>query len=181
MDMFKTDLQDLYHSGKQTMVMETGRSQERVTAALNTLHDAYDSFSIHQTSMSVDRETYECVAQRCEQSVVEADVKVQHDDGVLVIETDGVERMPHGSIEASDSSIEAGAHRLVKEHTGVSCNVVDLVSANIVGIHDTSMSERSPVYRLSALFEAVYRTGEPHESARWHRATTAPVISHSEP
>lgn len=150
--------------------METGRSQERVTEALSILNDAYDSFSIHQTSMSVDRDTYDRVVQRSEHGVVEADVKVHHDDGVLVIETDGNERTPHGPIEANDASIEAGARRLVRELAGVSCTIVDLVSANIVAIHDTSEYEREPVYRLSALFEARHSTGEPDESARWHTA-----------
>lgn len=159
--------------------METGRSQERVTAALSTLNAVYDSFSVHQTSMSVDRDTYEHVAQHCERGVIEADVKVRHDKGVLVLETDGVRRMPHGPIEAGDESIEAGARRLVKDLTGVTCDIIDLASANIVGIHDTSGPDREPVYRLSALFEAIYKTGELDECATWH-TTKPPLVTHCE-
>lgn len=155
--------------------METGRSQERVTEALNVLDDAYDSFSIHQTSMSVDPDTYERVVRRSERGVVEADIKVQHGDSVLVTETDGTERTPHGPIETTDTSIEAGARRLVKELAGVSCTIVDLASANIVAIHDTSEHDRGPVYRLSVLFEAIHSTGEPDESARWHTAMSPTV------
>lgn len=160
--------------------MATGRTQKQVTEVLDTLQDVYDSFSIHQSSVSVDREAYERVAQRSEHGAIEVDVKVHHDDGVLVCETDGVERTPHGLIEVDDASIEVAACRLVRERTGVSCHVVDLVSANIVAVHDTTRPEREPVYRLSVLFEAMYETGEPAECASWHMANT-PVAASAHP
>lgn len=156
------------------MLMATGWTHHRVTEVLNTLQDAYDSFSIHQSSVSVDRETYERVTQRSDHGVVEVDVKVQHEKGVLVCETDGVEHTPNGPITVDDASIERGARRLVHERTGVSCHVVDLLSATIVAVHDTTAPDRDPVYRLSVLFEAVYETGEPRECASWH-AQSAPV------
>ncbi|UPM43688.1 hypothetical protein [Halocatena salina] len=158
--------------------MVTGRTQKQVTEVLNTLQDAYDSFSIHQSSVSVDRETYERVAQRSEHGTVEVDVKVRHEDGVLVCETDGAERTPHGLIDVDDAAIETAARHLVRERTGVSCHVVDLVSANIVAVHDATTPDRDPVYRLSVSFEAVYETGEPAECASWHASNTQAAATH---
>lgn len=157
--------------------MATGRTQKQVTEVLDTLQDSYDSFSIHQSSVSVDRETYERVAQRSEHGAIEVDVKVHNEEGVLVCETDGAERTPHGLIEVGDAPIEVAARRLVRERTGVSCHVVDLVSANIVAVHETTVADRKPVYRLSVLFEAMYETGEPGECASWHTASAA-VAAH---
>lgn len=155
------------------MVMATGRTHHRVTEVLSTLQDAYDSFSVHQSSVSVDRETYERVAQQSDNGVVDVDVKVHHDKGVLVCETDGVEHTPQGPIDIDSSSIESSARQLVQDLTGVSCHIVDLLSANIVAVHDTTEPDRDPVYRLSVLMEAVYVTGEPRECASWH-APSAP-------
>lgn len=160
--------------------MVTGRTQKQVTEVLNTLQDAYDSFSIHQSSVSVDRETYERVAQRSEHGTVEVDVKVHHEEQVLVCETDGSERTPHGLIEVDDAAVETAARRLVRERTGVSCHVVDIVSANIVAVYDTTAPDREPVYRLSVLFEAIYETGEPEECASWH-TSSAPVALATQP
>lgn len=147
--------------------MEVGCSQEQVSSALETLNDTYDSFPIHQTTVSADPDSYDRAVQRCERGVVDASVRVRHDGGVLVLENDGVEQTPQGIIESEDESIEAGACRLVQELTGVSCHIVDLINANIVGIHDTSSADRDPIYRLDVLFEGVYDTGTLYECASW--------------
>jgi hypothetical protein len=147
--------------------MEVGCSQEHVSSALESLNNTYDSFPIHQTTVSVDQASYDHAVQCCKRGVVDASIRVRHDGGVLVLETDGVEQTPQGIIESTEESIEAGACRLVRELTGVSCHIIDLISANIVGIHDASPADREPIYRLDVLFEAVYDTGELRECASW--------------
>lgn len=149
------------------MIMEIGGSREQVTEALETLKSTYDSFPIHQMSVSVDQDTYEHAVERCERGVVDASVRVRHDDSVLVIEDDEVEQTPRGTIDTSDVPIETGTRRFVKELTGVSCHVVDLASASIVSIRDTSIPDREPIYTLSVLFDAVYETGTLNECAAW--------------
>jgi hypothetical protein len=157
--------------------MEVGRSREQVSSVLETLNNTYESFPIHQTTVNADKDSYDHAVQHCKQGVVDASVRVRHDGGVLVFETDGVKQTPGGIIESDAPSIETGASRLVRELTGVSCHVVDLVSANIVGIHDTSSADREPIYRLSVLFEAVYDTGELCECASWHTSIPYATLS----
>lgn len=148
--------------------MEIGRSRERVTAVLNGLKGAYDSFPVRQMSVSVKSDPYERAVRYCKRGVVDITVRVRNDDNaVLVFNEDGVEQEPSGPIAAEDKSIEDGARRLVRELTGVSCRIVDLASVDIVDIHDSTNADREPVYRLSAVFEAVYTGGELRECAKW--------------
>lgn len=156
--------------------MGIDQTRERVTASLNALNSTYNSFPVRQTSVSVDQETYERTRRRCEHSIVDANVRVHHDSGVLLLESDGERRTPSGAIETDEKSIEAAACRLVRERTGVSCYIVDLISAAIMNIHDTSR-ECEPIYRLSALFKAVYDTGELLDDADWH--TSVPNAQHT--
>lgn len=157
--------------------MEVGGSQEQVSSALEILNNTYNSFPIHQTTVSADSDSYERAVERCKHGVVDASIRVRHDSGVLVLENDGVEQIPQGIIEFEDESIEAGANRLVQDLTGASCHIVGLINANIVGIHDTSSADRDPIYRLDVLFEAVYDNGTLYECASWNasipRATTS--------
>jgi hypothetical protein len=118
--------------------------------------------------MNVDQDTYKCAVKRCEKGIVDASVRVRYNGSVLVLESDGIEQTPRGTIDSSETSIEIGACRLVRELTGVSCHVVDLASVNIIGIHDTSIPEREPIFLLSVLFDAVYDDGELRECATWN-------------
>lgn len=156
------------------MIMEAGWSREQVTEALETLNSTYDSFPIHQMSVSVDQDAYERAIKRCERGVVDTSVRVRHDGSVLVLENDDVEQTPRGTIDTSDEPIETGARRLVEDLTGVSCHVVDLASATIIGIRDTSVPDKEPIYTLSVLFDAVYETGPLNECAAWD--TSMPQI-----
>ncbi|WP_330632504.1 hypothetical protein [Halocatena halophila] len=158
--------------------MATGRTHTQVSTVLDGLRETYDSFSINQSSVTVDHETFERVAERATTHVVDVDVKVQRESSVLVVESDGMVRAPHGTVTVEESGLESGAHRLVENQTGIDCHVVDVLSATILTITDKSRTGRDPVYRLSVLFEAIYEGGEPEGTARWQSGAATSTVAH---
>ncbi|WP_254537414.1 NUDIX hydrolase [Halomarina litorea] len=147
-----------------------GDTYDRVTAHLASLRGAYSEFAVQQTSVSVSSADYDRLRRETECGVVEAGARVRDDSGrALAVRQDGLWCDPLGCV-GPEETVEEAAHRVLREATGVECRIVDLLGVRIVAATDRADPDREALYRLSALFTAEYRTGDPREGCAWRTA-----------
>lgn len=142
-------------------------SGDRVADRLGALEEAYASFPVNQTTLSVSGDAYERVRERCADGLADVYVQVYNDDGeVLLVERDGGWVVPHAEPRRAER-LERGTRRALAERTGVECRLTDLERATILGVRHEDDPEREPVYRLVAVFAAVRTAGTPAADAAW--------------
>jgi ADP-ribose pyrophosphatase YjhB (NUDIX family) len=143
-------------------------SRDVVEERLGALEEAYASFTVNQTTLSVAPETYQRARDRFTEGLADAYVQVYDDgDDVLLVEGEREWVVPSVS-PPSDDPLERGVSRAVADHTGVECAVTDLERVTILGVCDQEEPERATVYRLVAVFTAERTGGAPEENAEWH-------------
>jgi ADP-ribose pyrophosphatase YjhB (NUDIX family) len=152
----------------------TAGSHEAVTAVLDALEGRYGPFSIDQTTVTVPPETYEHVRSGTA-AVIETGVRVRRGADTLAVRDGTRWSDPTGPVPDS-VDIERAARRVVREATGVDCDVIDLRRATILGFVDKSDRDTDPVYRLVALFDGVYRGGETAADAAWRSVPPEPGV-----
>lgn len=145
-------------------------SRDRVEGRLASLEQAYSSFPVNQTTLSVAPNVYERARERCRDGLVEVYVTVRNDaDEVLLVEGDDQWAVPHAEPGSGDR-LEERARRAVREDSGVECTITDLRKTIIVSLRDEDDPEREPVYRLITVFAGEHVAGSPDGAVQW-RAT----------
>jgi ADP-ribose pyrophosphatase YjhB (NUDIX family) len=143
-------------------------SRDRVEQRLAALERAYDSFAINQTTLTVGADAYRRARERCDEELVDTYVQVYNDDDdVLLVENGESWTVPHAEPRRTER-LETGVRRAVDDQTGVTCEVTDLDRVTILGVRNEEDPDRSPVYRLVAVFVADYRDGAPGDAVAWH-------------
>lgn len=146
----------------------TDLSEDRVTDRLGTLEEAYASFPVNQTTLSVSADAYERARERCATGLADVYVKLFDDAGdVLLVERDDGWRVPHAEPQLGER-LEAGTRRTVAERTGVECELRDLERVTILGVGNEDDPDCDPVYRLVTVFAADRTGGCPCEGVAWH-------------
>lgn len=143
-------------------------SRERVEQRLARLDDAFDSFTVNQTTLSVSEAAYERARNRCQTSLIDAYVQVYDDDGdVLLVADDDGAVVPHAQLRR-ETELRDGAREVVRDLTGVDCEVTGLRRVTILGVCDEDAPECSPVYRLVTVLTAERTGGSPDPDAGWY-------------
>ncbi|WP_415380917.1 hypothetical protein [Halosimplex sp. TS25] len=129
-------------------------SRDRVEERLVALEEDYSGFPVNQTTLAVPRKAYERTGERCQRGIVDAYVQLYNErDDVLLVENDGEWVVPHGEPRTNERVV-AGTERAIRERTGIDCVLTGLARVTILGVRDESEPERSPIYRLIAVFTA---------------------------
>jgi len=143
-------------------------SRDLVEERLDALEEAYASFAVNQTTLSVPPETYRRARDRFTEGFADVYVQVYNDDGdVLLVEGDREWVVPSVSPPA-DAPLEHGVRRTLAEDTGVEGEATDLERVTILGVCHEADPERATVYRLIAVFAAERTGGAPDGGAAWH-------------
>ncbi|CCQ37165.1 NUDIX family hydrolase [Natronomonas moolapensis 8.8.11] len=131
-----------------------------VSRYLNELYEAYDHFDVRQTTIGVDRERFETVAERPDGIAVR--VEVEGKEG-LIARPDGDDWvLPGGVFDAApDPRTVADA---AERWTGVQCAIDGLDQVSIVGVRCEGCAE---LWTVSATFTATATGGSPRESVVW--------------
>lgn len=147
--------------------METvGRSRDRVEDLLTEWESTYGSFSVTQTTVTVDPAVYERAVERCREGVARADVHVHNDEGEVLLVDAGDGTTVPGTLVDPDDALESKARDIVSRTSDVECRVDDLQDVTIVGIHDERNPDES-VYRLVAILSATYVSGTASAGCQW--------------
>jgi len=143
-------------------------SEDRVAERLGALEEAYSSFPVNQTTLSVSGSAYERARERCTTGLADVYVQVYDDAGeVLLVESDDGLTVPHVE-PGTDERLEAGTRRAIAERTGVECRLTDLQRATILGVRHDGNPEREPLYRLTTFFAAEHTAGSPGPGVAWY-------------
>lgn len=143
-------------------------SRDRVADRLGMLEEAYSSFPVNQTTLSVSRNTYDQARERCSEGLADVYVQVYDEaDNVLLVERPNGWVVPHVEPGVEDR-LETGTQRLLAERTGVECRLTDLRRATILGVRNEDDPDRDPVYRLLTVFAAEHTGGTPRNDVAWH-------------
>lgn len=143
-------------------------SEDRVADRLGVLEEAYASFPVNQTTLSVSTEAYERARERCSEGLADVYVQVYNEaEEVLLVEQNTEWVVPHVQPRVEDR-LETGTRRILAERTGVECRLTDLERATILGVRHEDDHDREPIYRLVAVFAGEYVAGTPSDDAAWH-------------
>ncbi|QLD88493.1 hypothetical protein HWV07_05370 [Natronomonas salina] len=142
--------------------MTARQPSEGVSSYLDSLYDAYDGFDVTQTTVSVDPEEFEAVAERGD--VAEVRVQVEGAEGLLAVPGDDEWARP-GGLVTGDRPLDATAEELVRRQTGVDCTVEDLRKVTLLCLQCEATGDQ--VWELVALFEATALAGTPTAEAAW--------------
>lgn len=145
-------------------------SRERVEQRLVSLDEAFESFPVNQTTLTVAPETYRQVREESERGLVDAYVQVYNDaDQVLLGEHDGDRVVP--SVEPGpDDTLVDGVCRAVDDLTGVACTLTDLERVTILGVCREDADDPDPVYRLVVVFSGNAVGGTAGAGFEWAEA-----------
>lgn len=142
-------------------------SRDVVEERLGALEEAYASFPINQTTLSVPSNAYRRARDRCRVGVVDVYLQVYDDAGdVLLVEGDRDWVVP--SVQPPTSApLEFGVSSALAEQTGVECRITDLERVTILGVSHEGDPDRETIYRLVAVFAAEHTAGSPGPNAAW--------------
>jgi len=139
----------------------TARSREQVRERLADFRAEYGDFERVEKSWSVPPDAYERDLERFERGASGGGgVWVTNDAGeVLLVRNEGDEGWtdPGGKREAGES-FETAARREVREETGVTCEVTDLIEAHVIEI-TVEGADRPTLVSLIAIFAGHYVGG----------------------
>lgn len=143
-------------------------SRDVVEERLGALEEAYASFAVNQTTLSVPPEAYRRARDHFTEGLADVYVQVyDEDDDVLLVEGDREWVVP--SVKPpSDAPLELGVCRALAEDVGVECEVTDLERVTILGVCHEDDPDRATVYRLVAVFAARRTGGTAGDDAAWH-------------
>ncbi|MFB6195172.1 MAG: hypothetical protein ABEI80_03300 [Haloplanus sp.] len=143
-------------------------SRDVVEECLGALEEAYASFPVNQTTLSVSPDAYRRARDRVNEGLADVYVQVYNDDDdVLLVDGDREWVVPNVTPPAN-VSLELGVSDAVAETTGVECELTDLERVTILGVCHEGDPERETVYRLVAVFVGERTSGAPGEDAAWH-------------
>jgi len=146
-------------------------SRERVEQRLVSLNEAFESFPVNQTTLTVAPETYRQVREESERGLVDAYVQVSDDAGqVLLREADGDRVVPSVRPGPNDALVD-GVRRAVGERTGVECALTGLERVTILGVCREDADDPDPIYRLVAVFSGDAVGGSAGTGFEWADAT----------
>ena len=166
----------LYAMLAHWLCMDSGASGgSAIERSLSKLEQRYDPFPVNQTTVSLSREQFEQVADRCETAHVDAYAKVANDErDILHVEGEEGTELPGESVELTDR-VEAQIHETVREMTGIDCEIEGVESVTIAGLRDETESDPETRYRLVVVFEARYQSGTVTADACWKPAPRTPT------
>jgi hypothetical protein len=142
-------------------------SRDVVEERLGALEEAYASFAVNQTTLSVPPEAYRRARDRFTEGLADVYVQIYDDDEVLLVEGEREWVVPSVSPPA-DAPLELGVCRALADRTGVECTVTGLERVTILGVCHEDDPDRATVYRLVAVFVAERTGGTPADDAAWH-------------
>lgn len=142
---------------------DVGVSDDAAVAAyLDALYDGYEGFDVTQTTVSVGPAEFSEIEARGD--VAEARVRVEGADGVLAV-PDGDEWVSPGGVVDDAESLSDAAGRMVREQTGVDCDVEGLHRVSIACVQCEEIGDE--VWELTAVFAGSAEPETPEGDATW--------------
>ncbi len=151
------------------------RSRERVEDHIAGLEEAYGSFPVNQTTVTLPGERYGTVCERERETggFVDAYIQVRDSErNVLHVADDGETDLP-GVRVAMSTRTEPAVRQAVRERTGVRCTVDDVARTTIAGVRNADDHDRGTVYHLVVVFSGQHVEGAPAEDAVWRPSANA--------
>jgi len=148
-------------------------SRERVEERLVALDDAFDSFPVNQTTLTVSSDGYQQIRERCRESLVDAYVQVYNDDGQALLVGDGT--VPQVE-PAPEEGVVAGVRRALRDRTGVDVDLTGLERVTILGVCDETADDPDPVYRLVVVLAGERVSGTSGSDCEWSEGVPASAL-----
>ncbi|MFC6939289.1 hypothetical protein ACFQE8_04845 [Salinirubellus sp. GCM10025818] len=143
----------------------TPPSRDRAEAALRSLRGAYDSFDVHQTSVSLDPGAYDTALH---DGLIDAAIRVENDAGEVLVVEDRSRCEPRVRFDhEAGSDLAETARSALADTTGVVCRVTDLRRVSVLAIHDETDASRPAKFALDVRLSGLYEGGEPGNGFDW--------------
>jgi hypothetical protein len=150
-----------------------GGSRDVIGNGIELLQERHGPFPVNQTTLSLSPDAYQDARDRADDGVADVYVRVHNDDGeVLHAEGDGRPRVPR-CVGTSAKPLVDRARSAVREATGVSCVIDEIVRVTIAGVRNAEDPDAETVYRLLVLFDATYDSGQAQNGV-WQADTDIP-------
>lgn len=144
-----------------------GGTKEEIEERLAGLEVAYDSFAVHQTTISLPAPQFERISAASTSRRAEAYVKVYNEDGQILQYTGGKgETLPRVDV-GYEQRLEHEVQAAVERQTGIESTIDGLERATIAGIRNIEDSTAETRYCLILVFTATRRGGTAGPDAEW--------------
>ena len=148
-----------------------GTARDPIGDGIDRLEDAFGSFPVNQTTLSVGTSDYDTARERGDNAVY-VYVRVRNDEGEVLHLRDADEPSVPRYVRNFETELRPHVREWIREETGVECAVSDVTRATIAGVHDESDPDAPPLYRLLVLVDADYEGGTP-DGAVWEAGDAA--------
>jgi sorbitol-specific phosphotransferase system component IIA len=158
------------------------RSRERVEDYIADLTEAYPSFPVNQTTVSIPGKEYadlwEC--EHGDGGFVDASIQVHDRDeerGVLHVAENAHTDLP-GVRVGLDDSLEHEMQTALREDFGLSCAIKFPKRATITGVRNAADPDCETLYHVVIVFEGTHIAGTVGDNVVWkHSASSVPVLA----
>lgn len=145
------------------------RSYAVVESQIETLGEAYSSFSINQTTVAVDQERYEQELAQSDATEIAVYAKVHNESSEVLYLPEGDSLRLPSTTASSVENVESAARDAIQETVEVECDFGGLDAATILGVRDAGDDSRDTIYSLAVFFEAFVADEAVTVDARWQK------------
>ena len=145
------------------------RSREHVETKLEELEEAYGSFAVTQTTITLPGEQYTDMRERGNPDPIAAYIAVTNDeDEVLHVNGDQEPELP-GAEVALGESLEPAVCEQVQDVAGIDCVVDGVEQVTIAGLRHGDDPNAETLYNLVVVFSGEHRAGSLDNDATWRQ------------
>ncbi len=143
---------------------------ESPSAYLDALYEEYDGFDIQQTTIGVDREEFEVIANRPDGIAVR--VRIEGDGGVVALPDGDGWVLPGGIVDATPDRETVA--RFVGRWTGIRAEIEELEQVSLVCLQ--CEPDGTELWTASAVMSATAMGGTPKAGAVWRDPETPVAV-----
>jgi len=145
------------------------RSREHVEAKLEELEEAYGSFAVTQTTITLPGEQYKSMRERGNPDPIAAYIAVTNDEED-VLHVDGEEEPELPGVQVGlGESLEPAVREQVRDAAGIDCVVDGVEQVTITGLRHGDDPSAETLYHLVVVFSGEHRAGAPASEATWRQ------------
>lgn len=149
------------------------RSYAIVESHIETLDEAYSSFSINQTTIAVDQERYEQELAAADATEIAVYAKVHNESSEVLYLPEGDSLQLPSTTVSSVENVGPAAREAIRESVQVECEFGGLDAATILGVRDADDESRDTIYSLAVFFDAFVADEAVNVDAQWQERIEA--------
>lgn len=149
------------------------RSYAIVESHIETLGEAYGSFSINQTTIAVDEQRYEQELAQADATEIAVYAKVHNESSEVLYLPEGDSLQLPSTTASSVENVEPAARETIRESVKAECDFGGLDAATILGVRDADNESRDTIYSLAVFFEASVADDAVNVEAQWQKGLEA--------